>query len=409
MAIDGATYTRRMNNEAPPERDGPPAATGPRLLWDGGPLTPLSIAAYVTWLPVSFGMLDFRRLAVGETAEWLGALCLLGFLALFVGRILLGRDRSRHDRWSMAVVLPQGVLALLAIWLLGGGSGAVLLILVAVQLFAILDWRIAVCWQLAFNLGLALIWRQSFGMDWDRILVELLPVLGFQAFAALTAYYATAVGHTRDELARVNAELLATQSLLEESARGEERLKLSRELHDVAGHKLTALKLNLARLARDPALAGREEIATSTALAHELLDDIRAVVGELRKHDGVDLRAAIESLARQVHGPHFRIEVADDARVHTVQAAETLLRCAQEGITNALRHGHPGEIVVWCGRRDGALELRVRDDGAAAPRLAFGNGLTGMRERLAALGGTLQVLPASRRGVELIASLPAGA
>lgn len=409
MTIDDATYTRPMGTEAHTDRDDSPAATGSRLLWDGGPLSPLNVAAYVTWLPVSFGMLDFARLSAADPVEWLGAACLLGFLALFVARVFLGRDHSLHERWWMAVVLPQAVLALLAIWLLGGGSGAVLLILVAVQLFAILEWRVAIWWQAAFNLGLALIWRQAFGMDWDRLLVELFPIIGFQAFAALTAYYATAVGDTRDELARVNAELLATQSLLEESARGEERLKLSRELHDVAGHKLTALKLNLARLARDPALAGREELGTSTALAHDLLDDIRAVVGELRKHDGVDLRAAIESLARQVHGPRFRIEVTDDARAHTVQAAETLLRCAQEGITNALRHGHPGEIVVWCGRRDGTLELRVRDDGAAAPRLTFGNGLTGMRERLAALGGTLQVLPAPRRGVELIASLPAGA
>lgn len=406
--MNDATYTRRMQSDVP-ARNEPPAVSGPRSLWDSGPLSPLNIAAYITWLPVSLSMLDVGRLAARATEEWLGAACLLGFLVLFVARILLGRDRTRHERWCMAVVLPQGVLALLAVWLLDGGSGAVLLIVVAVQLFGILGWRAAVVWQAAFNLGLVLIWRESFGLDWGRLSIELLPVLGFQAFAALTAHYATAVERTRDELSRVNAELLATQTLLEESARGEERLKLSRELHDVAGHKLTALKLNLARLARDPTLAGREEIAASTGLAHELLDDIRAVVSELRKHDGVDLRAAIESLARQVPGPRFRIEVADDARVRSVQAAETLLRCAQEGITNALRHGHPGEIAVWCGRRDGTVELRVRDDGATAPRLAFGNGLTGMRERLAALGGTLQVLPASRRGVELIASLPASA
>ncbi len=396
-----------MSTEASPDRDGAPAGTGLRSPWDGGLLSPLNIAAYITWLPVSFSMLDFQRLAAPAIGEWLGAACLLAFLALFVARIVLDRDPGRHDRWCAAVVLPQGLLALAAIWLLGGGPGAVLLILLAVQLFAIFPWRVALGWQAAFNLGLVLIWRGSFEMSWGRVLVEALPVFGFQAFAALTAHYATAVGHTRDELARVNAELLATQTLLEESARGEERLKLSRELHDVGGHKLTALKLNLARLARDPVLAGREEITTSTGLAHELLDDIRAVVGELRKHDGVDLRAALETLARQIPGPRFRIEVANDARVHTVQAAETLLRCAQEGITNALRHGHPGEITVWCGRRDGALELRVRDDGAAAPKLAFGNGLTGMRERLAALGGTLRVTPAPGRGVELIASLPA--
>ncbi len=397
-----------MNIGAAPNRDGA-LARGPSSLWGGGMLSPLNIAAYVTWLPVSISMLDRWRLAELAMDEWLGAACLLGFIVLFVARIVLGRDPARHARWSAAVVMPQGLLALLAIWLLGGGgNGAVLLIIVAVQVFAIFTWRVALSWLVAFNLGVILIWHGSVNMSWDQVLVRVLPILGFQAFAALSAHYLTAVGRTRDELARVNAELLATQLLLEESARGEERLKLSRELHDVAGHKLTALKLNLARLARDPVLAGREEISVSTALANELLDDIRAVVGELRKHDGVDLRAALETLARQVPGTRFRIEVPDDARVHTVQAAETLLRCAQEGITNALRHGHPSEIAVWCGHRGGALELRVRDDGAAAPKLAFGIGLTGMRERLAALGGTLRVAAAPGRGVELIASLPAG-
>ena len=404
-----APYTRRMSIGIPLGRGSAPAVTGLRSIWDGGLRSPLNVAAYVTWLPVSFSMLDRSRLAAYAIDEWLGAACLLGFLALFVARIVLGRDPARHARWCAALIMPQGLLALAAIWLLRGGSGAVLLILVAVQLFAIFPWRIALGWQAAFNIGLALIWHGSFDMGWDRVLIAILPMLGFQAFAALTAHYATAAERTRDELARVNAELLATQTLLEESARGAERLKLSRELHDVAGHKLTALKLNLARLARDPALAAREEIATSTGLANELLDDIRAVVTELRKHDGVDLRAAIEALTRQVPGPRFRIEIAGNARVDAVPAAEALLRCAQEGITNALRHANPSEIAIWCGRSNGGVQLRVRDNGAVHPVIRFGNGLTGMRERLMALGGTLQVTPAPGRGVELIASLPDGA
>ncbi len=395
-----------MNTGASLDRGDSPAVTVPRSLWDGGLLSPLNIAAYVTWLPVSFSMLDRQRLSRLAPDEWLGVACLLGFLALFVARIVLGRDRASHDRWCAALVLPQGPLALAAIWLLRSGSGAVLLILVAVQVFAIFTWRIALCWLAAFNLGLVLIWNGSFDMGWDRVLIEFLPVLGFQAFAALTAHYATAAEHTRNVLARVNAQLLATQLLLEESARGEERLKLSRELHDVAGHKLTALKLNLTRLARDPALAAREEVAISGQLAHELLDDIRAVVGELRKYDGVDLGAALETLTRQIPGPRFHIEIAEGARIGAVQAAESLLRCAQEGITNALRHGHPSEIRISCARHGGQVELRVTDNGAAHPHIAFGNGLTGMRERLEALGGQLRVMPAPERGVELIASLP---
>jgi signal transduction histidine kinase len=305
------------------------------------------------------------------------------------------------------LVLLQGLCALVVTWAFRSGTAAILLIIVAGQLFALYPLKRALAWQVAFNVGLAAIW--SLALPWPRILFVLLPIMGFQAFAALTARYAMQAERARDEVVQVNAELLATRALLDESARSAERLKLSRELHDVAGHKLTALKLNLARLGRDPALANREEIIVATDLARELLDDIRNVVGELRKHDGIDLRAALEALTRQIPGPRFHIEVEPEARVDAVELAETLLRCAQEGITNALRHGRPGEITVWCGRRGGAIELHVRDDGTAHPQIRFGNGLTGMRERLEALGGSLRVAPAPGRGVELIASVPAGA
>jgi signal transduction histidine kinase len=233
----------------------------------------------------------------------------------------------------------------------------------------------------------------------------LLPVTG-QIFAVAMVHYAGSLERARDELALVNTQLLATRALLDETARAEERLKLSRELHDVAGHKLTALKLNLARLAREVPVGVREDVEVAARLADELLDDVRAVVGELRKHDGIDLRAAIEALIAHIPGPRFVIDVADDARAGSVHTAETLLRCAQEGITNALRHGRPTTITVACRRHHASVELCVRDDGSAAPHIRFGNGLTGMRERIEGAGGRLAVKPAEGRGVELVASLP---
>jgi signal transduction histidine kinase len=374
--------------------------------WGEGPLDPLSIAAYVTWLAILLQMVGWERLSLGEPREWAGLLAMLAFLGLFVLRIR-GESTGRCNvETTGRLVLLQGLAALVVTWALESGSAAILLIIVAAQLFSIYPLRRALAWQIAFNVGLAAIW--SLALPWPQILFVLVPAMGFQAFAALTARYATMAQRARDEVVQVNAELLATRALLAESARGEERLRLSRELHDVAGHKLTALKLNLTRLGRDPALAGRDEIAIANQLAHELLDDIRSVVGALRKHDGIDLRAALEALPRPISGPRFRIEVEPEARVNAVELAETLLRCAQEGITNALRHGRPTEITIWCGRRNDAIELHVRDDGTSRPQIHFGNGLTGMRERLEALGGSLCVAPAADRGVELVASIPSG-
>ncbi|MGN6151160.1 MAG: sensor histidine kinase [Lysobacteraceae bacterium] len=366
---------------------------------------PLNIAAYVTWFAVSLSVIDPAKLAALDAGlrmrEWAGVAALLAMLALFVS-CASRREGIEAPRWN---VVAQGLLVVLAEGLLRGGQTAILLIIVAGQGVLMLPVRAFVLWMFAFNASIVALWipRQHALGD---LLLSLLSILGFQAFAALTGHYAGSREQAREHLAQVNAELMATRLLLEESARAGERLKLSRELHDVAGHSLTALKLNLARLARDPALADREEVRVSTALADELLAQIRQVVGALRAHDGVDLRAAFEALARPMPGVRIGIDIEDGLRVDDIDRAETLLRCAQEAITNALRHGRAGRIDLRLRRVADGLQLVVENDGLAPADLLPGNGLTGMRERVEALGGTLAFAPTPPRGLRLVATLP---
>jgi signal transduction histidine kinase len=373
--------------------------------------SPLSLAAYATWLAIALGVVDWNALAAGHAVEWGGAAALLGMLALFALRA--ARDPGIDCRGAAWITLGQGACVVVADALLREGQVVILLIIVAGQLVLLMPvWR-AVAWLAGFNLLIAALWLERSG-SLGQVLGWMVPVMGFQVFAGLTGHYAGMSERGREELARINAELLSTRHLLEESARGGERLKLSRELHDVAGHKLTALKLTLARLQRDPALAQAapasiEAVATCGQLADELLADIRSVVSELRAHDGLDLRAALEALARPVAGTRITVQVDAGLRVDDLAQAEALLRCAQEAITNALRHGRAGHIFVHCGRRDGAIELQVDNDGAMPAALAPGNGLTGMRERLEAAGGALTLTPTPPRGLRVRATLPGGA
>ncbi len=370
--------------------------------WTGW-LSPLSFAAYITWAAIGFAAVDFAKLQSGDAREWAGFACLLGMLALFVWRSLResGVD-CRGARWNS---LLQGVLVVAAERLLLEGQVTVLLVIVSAQLVLLMPIRWAVLAILAFNVAVALRWIES-GWPLLQALLNLVPLLGFQAFATLTGYYAGMSERSRDHLAQVNAELLATQRLLEESARTGERLKLSRELHDVAGHKLTALKLNLARLQRDPVLAAREEVRVSAQLADELLADIRSVVSALRLHDGLELDAALRALARPIAGTRIEVEVQEGLRVESVTQAEALLRCAQEAITNALRHGRASHIRLSCGHVGAELMLEVSNDGETPRRVEFGNGLTGMRERLQAMGGRVELDSETGRGLRLRAFLP---
>jgi signal transduction histidine kinase len=366
---------------------------------------PLNIAAYVTWFALSLAVIDRDKLQSADPAlwmrEWAGVAALLAMLALFVASAAR-RVENDTPPWN---VIAQGLLVVLAEWLLRGGQTAVLLIVVAGQGVLLLSTRTFVLYMLALNAAIAAMWIER-ADSIGNLLLTLLPIVGFQAFAALTGHYAGSRERAREHLARINAELLATRRLLEESARAGERLKLSRELHDVAGHSLTALKLNLARLARDPALAGREELQVSSALADDLLGQIRQVVGTLRAHDGFDLRAALEALAQPFPGVRIAIDIEDGLRVDDLEQAETLLRCAQEAITNALRHGRAGEIRIALRRIDGALTFSIENDGLVPARIGFGNGLTGMRERLDAVGGTLEIATTPPRGLQLTARIP---
>lgn len=367
--------------------------------------TPLNLAAYVTWFAICIAVLDPAKLRAGDPREFAGLAALIAMIVLFV--ISASRRSPDGAHSSLWNILAQGMLVVAAEWLLLGGQTVVLLIIVAGQIVLLLSPRMSALFMLALNAGIAALWA-SRGNPVGTVLLSMLPVLGFQAFAALTGHYASTRESAREHLAQVNAELLATRRLLEESARAGERLKLSRELHDVAGHTLTALKLNLARLSRDPSLAGREELQISSALADELLGQIRQVVSTLRAHDGLDLRAALEALAHPMPGVRIAIDIQDQLRVDDIEQAEVLLRCAQEAITNALRHGRASEIRLGLRRTDDAFALTVENDGTAPARIDYGNGLTGMRERLDAVGGTLEITSTPPRGLRLLARIPHG-
>ncbi|MCG6118302.1 MAG: histidine kinase [Aquimonas sp.] len=382
-----------------PHPNAAPSAVRPR---EGMGSLPLTVAAVVTWAAVTLTSLRFDRLAEGEARHWVGVLALLGMLGLFLLRS--AREPEPGSRAAVLNVLMQGALVLAAEFLLRSGMVTVLLIIVAAQLVLLMPMRWVVLALLVLNAGVW--WRWSQHMAPLEALLGLVPLLGFQAFAGLTGHYAGSSERAREHLAQVNAELLATQRLLEESARSGERLKLSRELHDVAGHKLTALKLQLSRLARDPTFGAQPAVGESLQLVDELLGDIRGVVGALRAHDGLELEQALHALARPLPGTRIEVRIEPGLRVESVAAAEALLRCAQEAITNALRHGRAARIEVSLRREGAGLLLQVDNDGETPRRIDEGHGLGGMRERLAALGGQLQIEMRAPRGLRLQARLP---
>lgn len=374
-----------------PSRRGLPLRERARTL-----LHPFNLAGLFTWGAVALSMRWMR-----DEVLVAGALLMLLYLAALLLHDLL---REHYPRWETALLWLEALTALVLVWLdTRVGTAQVLLVVWTAQ--------IAACWRprqalLAVLLVDAVIYTILLAAGHPAPLTIVAMYGGFQAFAALCAYYATTAERAREELVRVNADLLATRALLADSARDAERLRVARELHDVAGHKLTALTLNLRALASDPIITDRRELAVAQQMSAELLGDIRSVVQALRDSSGLDLSTALRALAAPMPRPSLQLSIGDDVRIDDPAVAEAVLRLVQEALTNSARHAD-AEVVRVTLRRDGLrLAIHVEDDGYVRGAIREGNGLSGMRERLAAAGGTLALSTNARGALRIEANLP---
>lgn len=234
-----------------------------------------------------------------------------------------------------------------------------------------------------------------------------ISVLAFQIFCFSGGYIAAAEERRRRELARVNAELRATQGLLADSSRMAERLLISRELHDTLGHHLTVLSVNLELAQRLADNKAAEPVREAHGVARLLLAEVREVVGSLREARSVDLRRAIETLLAGTPEPRVHLDFPEDLEIADPVSAHVLFRCVQEAVTNAVRHSRARNLWIELAREDGGVVLLARDDGRGSAAVQPGNGLRGMRERLEESGGSLEIESGPGEGFRLRCWIPA--
>ncbi len=213
----------------------------------------------------------------------------------------------------------------------------------------------------------------------------------FHLFALLTARNAAEAAAARDRAEFLNRELVASQHLLSEASRQSERTRIARDLHDLLGHHLTALSINLQIAERLADGKAQEKIAESRALARLLLADVRDAVSTLRDESVVDFDRAIRLLVDKVPQLDIDLDIEAGLEIDEFEVAESLLRCVQEALTNTLRHSGANRSWIRVWRAADGVHLEIRDNGRSSARLVEGNGLTGLRERLERLQGSLEL------------------
>lgn len=317
------------------------------------------------------------------------ALLICAFIALLWWRI---KPAPARTRLAGALLLgAQFVLALLL------NSLAFHLIL-SMELAALLTLRRALVWlavQVLLGAGMDFwaLTSASLHLNDQRIHTalavltseRLVQLLGF-AFV----YLMRQERRMRLELAASNAQLRATQSLLGDTVRSAERMRIARDLHDAVGHHLTALNLHLDLAVRQPDSQRGAPLGTARELAKSLLSEVRGVVSAERRENGVNVRQALRLLCDGIPSPAITLTMDSRVDACPAAAAHTLLCCVQEAITNAMRHAQAAQLTIDIRCEDGALHAHIADDGQGSGGAPEGNGLAGMRERLAEHGGTLE-------------------
>lgn len=254
---------------------------------------------------------------------------------------------------------------------------------------------------------------QLISSDIDEIVPQImLPLTLYSAGLALRSreLLAERLAHQADELA-------AERDAYSQLSIRYERARIAAELHDVVAHAISMMVVQASagqRLAEhDPTRIPEtfSVIATAARQAQGDLDrlaELLATDGTVEAHADLRLMSEIVDTAR-ASGLPVTLRVSGDTSVVSGAAAHTALRVVQEGLTNALRYAPGADVSVALDIRPGAIELAVVNaEPAAAATLGLGSGrgLTGLRERLSAGGGTLRVGPVDGSGWSMRAHIP---
>ncbi len=204
----------------------------------------------------------------------------------------------------------------------------------------------------------------------------------------------------------------------------EERLRIARDVHDVVAHAMVCINVQAGvgahLLSRDPGRA-YDTLRTIKQVSGDALTDLRAMLGLLREDAAGDPAPPVQRLAdlgdlREsllAAGVDLALDVDPAARALPASVDATCFRIVQEALTNTLKHAAPTAAQVRVARGDDRVVVEVLDDGGTAPapltQTGAGQGLRGMRERLTALGGSLEAGPRAEGGWRVWASLPVDA
>ncbi|MEU8763147.1 sensor histidine kinase [Streptomyces sp. NPDC048659] len=366
---------RERRGERTPEQMGPPNGF-----------------AMLPWLLMGMGAVS--NLLQGHTPNpWIGAFGLLAFNSLYITIVFRAFDRAKREAPATWWLLAAMTAVTLALALAYGGPYLLFFPLLGLAVGAVVRGRMV--GRIVFPLCVLAGTVAGVRDGWGAINV---------AYGTFISAMVTAAVLTLSETVK---ELRATREQLARAAVEKERLRFSRDLHDLLGHTLSVIVVKseaARRLAPRDLDAALAQVADIESVGRQALTEIReAVTGyrettlaaELDRARDALAAAGVEAVVRR-SGPPLE------------PTAEALLSwVVRESVTNAVRHSGARRCEIDLAGGGERVRLTVTDDGRGPAEGAPGSGLKGLRERVAAAGGTLESGPGPRGGFRVTAELPA--
>ena len=268
------------------------------------------------------------------------------------------------------------------------------------------------------------VWRDAGWLDGSQILGALVAeegtskIISALMVSSLLTAVPLVVGILRGTRAELRERTRRESALREEVTRQEERSRIAHEMHDVLGHRLSLLSLQAGALEVTAAETAGDAARTVRSTAKQSLEDLRQVIGVLRDGRDFQLHGPAPTLTdlptlitetRQAGVPVNMTVLLDQATAAPPQLGMAVYRVVQESLTNVLRHapGVPAEVTVRGGPGAG-VTLEIANPLPTAPTRSpgSGSGLTGISERVTALGGKVNIGPTNNGAFVVQAWLP---
>jgi signal transduction histidine kinase len=365
-------------------------------------------SAILTWLFVS-GISIYFMLKSTQVSDVQVALAVFLFLSYLFCWMLLARDSEyKNEKVVRLLLLAIMFIIIIAIYFT---VPVVYTAILMVIWSAVLPYFI----KAKFAFILSPIWSSAlylvYGLYWDFSGMGVSAILfwTFNLFALVMVTTAIKEKESRQNVEMINLELISTQQLLGQAAQQAERVRIARNIHDLLGHHLTALTINLQVAGRKLELLNvatsdesnkktiKDSIEQCHSLSKLLLSDVREAVSDIRTKSSLNLEQTILAMTNRLPNINITLDYPSNISINDVNTADVLTRCVQESITNALKHAHSHEIHIAFAQTSEALALTIRAElsspskllkaGASKPKFQVGNGLKGIQERLNQLQG----------------------